>query len=67
LIYSRQLTKLLVIRIIMSGVDDFEWDYQKAVTNYAKHGVSFDEATLVFRDPFGIEKIDDREGYGELS
>jgi uncharacterized protein len=49
----------------MNGADKFEWDYQKAVTNYAKHAVSFDEATLAFLDPFGIEKIDDREGYGE--
>jgi uncharacterized DUF497 family protein len=41
----------------MNGVDKFEWDYQKAVTNYAKHAVSFDEATLVFLDPLGIEQI----------
>jgi uncharacterized protein len=49
----------------MSDADEFEWNYQKAATNYAKHGISFDEAALVFRDPFGIEKIDDRGEYRE--
>jgi len=31
---------------------DFEWDPRKARTNLRKHGVSFDEATTVFRDSF---------------
>jgi uncharacterized DUF497 family protein len=30
-----------------------------------KHGVSFEMATLVFNDPFAIERLDDREDYGE--
>jgi len=33
--------------------------------NYAKHGVSFETAIKVFRDPFGIERLDDRQDYGE--
>jgi len=45
--------------------DDFEWDEAKAAENYAKHGVSFEMATLVFKDPFAIERLDDREDYGE--
>ncbi len=28
----------------------FEWDDQKAASNLAKHGVSFDEAVSVFGD-----------------
>lgn len=28
----------------------FEWDPEKAATNIAKHGVSFDEASSVFGD-----------------
>ena len=32
----------------------FEWDPEKARTNVAKHGVSFDEASTVFRDPLSI-------------
>ncbi|MBK7673660.1 MAG: BrnT family toxin [Candidatus Accumulibacter sp.] len=28
----------------------FEWDYQKATSNLQKHGVSFDEAVIVFAD-----------------
>lgn len=29
----------------------FEWDKNKAETNRSKHGISFEEATTVFRDP----------------
>ena len=30
----------------------YEWDPDKAADNERKHGVSFDEATTVFLDPF---------------
>lgn len=30
---------------------DVEWDLEKAKTNRSKHGVSFEEAATVFRDP----------------
>ncbi len=49
----------------MDDANAFEWDTEKAVTNYAKHAVSFDEAIKIFRDPFGIEELDDRQTYGE--
>ncbi len=29
----------------------FEWEHQKAAVNLRKHGVSFEEARTVFRDP----------------
>ena len=32
----------------------FEWDTNKARSNLAKHGVSFDEAATVFGDPLSI-------------
>lgn len=32
----------------------FEWDEEKAKANLRKHGMSFDEATTVFIDPFSI-------------
>jgi len=32
----------------------FEWDEAKAVSNVAKHGVSFEEAASVFGDPLAI-------------
>lgn len=44
---------------------EFEWDANKATENRRKHGVSFEFATRAFRDPFGVERIDDREDYGE--
>jgi hypothetical protein len=43
----------------------FEWDEAKAVENDTKHGVSFETARAVFRDPFAVERFDDREDYGE--
>jgi uncharacterized protein len=32
----------------------FQWNSIKAKANITKHGVSFDEATTVFRDPLSI-------------
>jgi uncharacterized DUF497 family protein len=43
----------------------FEWNRTKAKDNYAKHGVSFDLAKDVFKDPFAVEFFDDRQDYGE--
>jgi uncharacterized protein len=45
--------------------DAFEWDEAKAAENYAKHRVSFEAAIGVFKDPFAIERLDEREDYGE--
>jgi len=42
----------------------FEWDDKKALLNVKKHGVSFAEAALVFRDPLlasRLERVEDRE------
>ncbi|MEW5721050.1 MAG: BrnT family toxin [Chloroflexota bacterium] len=33
---------------------NFEWDEEKAKANYRQHGVTFDEGTTVFSDPFSI-------------
>jgi uncharacterized DUF497 family protein len=33
----------------------FSWDAQKAISNYGKHGVSFDEAATVFSDPDALD------------
>lgn len=44
---------------------DFEWDTAKSAANFAKHGVSFQEAKAVFSDPFALELRDDRADYGE--
>ena len=43
----------------------FGWDKSKARCNYVKHGVSFDLAKGVFKDPFAVEFLDDRQDYGE--
>jgi hypothetical protein len=44
---------------------DFEWHDAKAAANLKAHGVSFDLAKSVFRDPFAVERLDDRRDYGE--
>jgi len=36
----------------------FEWDPDKAEANLRKHGVSFDEASTVFGDPFARTRPD---------
>lgn len=45
--------------------EEFEWDDAKAASNLEKHGVGFEEARLVFQDPFAVELYDDRRDYGE--
>jgi uncharacterized DUF497 family protein len=37
----------------------FEWDPVKAAENVRKHGVTFEEASLVFRDPLQKSRYDD--------
>jgi uncharacterized DUF497 family protein len=44
---------------------EFEWHDAKAEANLQAHGVSFELAKTVFKDPFAIERLDDREEYGE--
>ena len=41
----------------------FEWDPAKAANNIRKHGVSFDEAVTVFKDPLAF--IFDDEAHSE--
>ena len=38
---------------------DFDWDPNKARTNLNKHGVSFQLATSVFRDPLALTVYDE--------
>ncbi len=43
----------------------FSWDAQKAIANYEKHGVSFEEAATVFADPEGLDWEDLRHSHLE--
>ncbi len=36
----------------------FEWNAEKARSNYKKHGVHFDEGVTVFEDPLSITIAD---------
>jgi putative transcriptional regulator len=44
---------------------EFEWHEDKAHANLEAHGVGFELAKAVFKDPFAVERHDDRENYGE--
>ena len=39
---------------------DFEWDEDKAQQNIRKYGISFEEATQIFADPYFFEVLDDK-------
>lgn len=41
----------------------FEWDPNKAVANRRKHGIGFEQAATVFRDPLTMSIYD--EGHSE--
>jgi uncharacterized DUF497 family protein len=43
----------------------FEWDPGKAISNRSKHGVSFEQAATVFRDPKMISLADDEHSEEE--
>jgi uncharacterized protein len=44
---------------------EFTWSYRKAVENVRKHGVSFEEATSTFSDPFSLTIPDVVHSIGE--
>jgi uncharacterized protein len=43
----------------------FEWDPQKAVRNFEKHGVTFEEASTVFRDQLSATAHDPDHSFHE--
>lgn len=43
----------------------FSWDPQKAVKNFAKHGVSFSEASTVFGDELSVVVRDEEHSLEE--
>jgi uncharacterized DUF497 family protein len=43
----------------------FEWDPAKAAENVAKHGVSFQEAATIFRDPLSATGADPDHSFDE--
>jgi uncharacterized DUF497 family protein len=45
---------------------EFEWDKEKATENFRKHGVSFEEAELVFEDENAIEILDELNSNQEI-
>lgn len=43
----------------------FEWDPEKAIANFRKHGVTFWEATEAFSDPLSTTTNDDAHSVDE--
>jgi len=44
----------------------FEWDEKKAILNYKKHGVRFEDAALTFFDPDFIRLFDAKHSDDEV-
>ena len=44
----------------------FVWDLHKAIVNYDKHNVSFEEAITVFSDPDALEWDDPEHSHSEI-
>jgi uncharacterized DUF497 family protein len=44
---------------------DFDWDVAKAASNVSKHGVTFEEAMTVFRDPLARSILDRDSSFDE--
>jgi len=43
----------------------FEWDSKKEEINFQKHGVTFEQASYVFADPYALNKYDEEHSEGE--
>jgi uncharacterized DUF497 family protein len=43
----------------------FEWDSKKAQSNKRKHGITFEEASIIFGDPLSITIPDPAHSVGE--
>ena len=43
----------------------FTWDRKKEITNIKKHGVSFEQASYVFADPFALNSYDEEQSQDE--
>jgi uncharacterized DUF497 family protein len=43
----------------------FEWDPKKEEINIKKHGVTFEQASYVFSDPYALDKYDEEHSEQE--
>jgi uncharacterized DUF497 family protein len=43
----------------------FEWNINKEKINIQKHGITFEQASYVFADPFALNKYDDKHSKNE--
>ena len=43
----------------------FEWDIHKEKSNIRKHGVTFEQASYVFADPFSLNRYDEEHSEDE--
>ena len=43
----------------------FEWDTEKERLNIQKHGVSFEQASYVFADPYALNQYDEEHSENE--
>ena len=55
-----------MIQGMASFVYEFEWDPAKANANRNKHGVGFEQAAEIFRDPLALTIPDDEHSETEV-
>jgi uncharacterized protein len=44
---------------------NFKWDPAKAVSKLSKHGISFRQATQIFKDPMAMSMFDEEHSFDE--
>jgi uncharacterized DUF497 family protein len=59
----KQVSSVIIVHT-KSTYKMFEWDERKSASNLLKHGISFEEARLIFEGPV-VSWMDDRQDYGE--
>ena len=62
IVFTRVLTLYIQKSIVMYK---YEWDDRKDVRNFFIHGITFDEATAVFKDQNAIELLDEISHFSE--
>ena len=43
----------------------FEWDPKKEAINFQNHGITFEQASYVFADPYALNKYDEEHSENE--
>jgi uncharacterized DUF497 family protein len=51
--------------ITINDQTEFEWNEDKNILNHQKHQISFEEALVVFTDPYALQNYDEEHSYDD--